>query len=204
MWAGRPLRSARPVAVPAVAGLGYASRRALACAGFALSSASMLTISPSYMKTPAESDPHRARAFFTMVSNTGWTSVGELLMTRRISPVAVCCSRVSVNARLRRSSSPNRLTFSIAITAWSAKVWSRAIWLGEKGPGFGRSTVITPIGTPSRSIGTAMMPQNVAAVATAPTAYSGSSRTSGMWAIRRSSTARPAAVPRPGGAGQML
>ena len=40
-----------------------------------------------------------------MVSNTGWTSVGELQMTRRISLVAVCCSSVSVRSRLRVSSS---------------------------------------------------------------------------------------------------
>ena len=30
-----------------------------------------------------------------MASSTGWTSVGEEAMTRRISAVAVCCSRVS-------------------------------------------------------------------------------------------------------------
>jgi len=29
------------------------------------------------------------------VSSTGWMSVGELLITRRISAVAVCCSRAS-------------------------------------------------------------------------------------------------------------
>ena len=38
-----------------------------------------------------------------IVSSTGWTSVGELEMTRRISPVAVCCSRASVSSRLRPS-----------------------------------------------------------------------------------------------------
>ena len=37
------------------------------------------------------------------MSNTGWTSVGELLMTRRISLVAVCCSSASVRSRLRAS-----------------------------------------------------------------------------------------------------
>ncbi len=52
----------------------------------------------------------RSRA---MVSNTGWMSVGELEMTRRISLVAVCCSEVSVRSRLRASSSLNRRTFSI-------------------------------------------------------------------------------------------
>ena len=61
-------------------------------------------------------------ALSAMVSKTGWTSVGELEMTRRISPVAVCCSRVSVRSRLRASSSWNSRTFSMAMTAWSAKV----------------------------------------------------------------------------------
>ena len=54
-------------------------------------------------------------ALCTMASNTGCTSVGELLITSRISAVAVCrssASLVSLNSR----------TFSIAITAWSAKV----------------------------------------------------------------------------------
>ena len=47
-------------------------------------------------------------------------------MTRRISPVAVCCSRDSVSSRFRASSSVNSRTFSMAMTAWSASVWSRA------------------------------------------------------------------------------
>ena len=51
-------------------------------------------------------------------------SVGELEITPRISLVAVCCSRVSVSSRFRASSSWNSRTFSIAMTAWSAKVWS--------------------------------------------------------------------------------
>ena len=37
-----------------------------------------------------------------MVSNTGWMSVGERLMTRRISLVAVCCSSASVRSRVAR------------------------------------------------------------------------------------------------------
>ena len=40
--------------------------------------------------------------------------VGELAMTPRISLVAVCCSNASL-------SSWNNRTFSMAITAWSAK-----------------------------------------------------------------------------------
>src|SRR3989304_537262 len=64
---------------------------------------------------------------------TGWRSVGELLMTRRISLVAVCCSSASVRSRLRACSSWNKRTFSMAITAWSAKVSSSLICLSENG-----------------------------------------------------------------------
>jgi len=60
------------------------------------------------------------------MSNTGWMSVGELLMTRRIALVAVCCSSDSVRSRLRASSSLNRRTFSMAMTAWAANVRSRS------------------------------------------------------------------------------
>ena len=48
-------------------------------------------------------------------------SVGEAAMTRRISPVAVCCSSASVTSRLRAWTSSNSRTFSMAMTAWSAK-----------------------------------------------------------------------------------
>ena len=91
--------------------------------------------SPSNRKTARELAPRTAvTALSAMVSNTGWTSVGELEMTRRISPVAVCCSRVSVRSRLRASSSLNRRTFSMAMTAWSAKVLRSAICRSENGP----------------------------------------------------------------------
>ena len=46
----------------------------------------------------------------TMASNTGCTSVGDSLITRRMSAVAVCCSSASVVSLIRR-------TFSMAITA---------------------------------------------------------------------------------------
>src|SRR5262245_40503035 len=57
-----------------------------------------------------------------MVSNTGFSSPGERLMTPRTSDVAVCCSSDSVSSRVRACTSSNNRTFSIAITAWSAKV----------------------------------------------------------------------------------
>ena len=87
-----------------------------------------------------------ARALCTMVSKTGWTSVGELEMTRRISLVAVCCSRASVSSRLRASSSVNRRTFSMAMTAWSAKIWSSSISRSEKSPASARPTDDGPDG----------------------------------------------------------
>ena len=92
-------------------------------------------------------------------------SVGELEMTRRISPVAVCCSSVSVRSRLRASSSLKRRTFSMAMTAWSAKVLRSSICVSGNGPGSGRPTPITPIGSPSRSIGVARKLRNPAVLA---------------------------------------
>ena len=57
----------------------------------------------------------QSAAFSATTSSTGCKSVGELAMTPKISLVAVCCSSDSL-------SSWNRRTFSMAITAWSAKV----------------------------------------------------------------------------------
>ena len=81
-------------------------------------------------KVAASSASQSATALFRIASNTGCTSVGEPLMTLRISAVAVCCSSdslVSLNSR----------TFSIAITAWSAKVLSRSICFSRERPDFG-------------------------------------------------------------------
>ncbi len=84
-----------------------------------------LAIEPEHGARTARSQSRAALC--AIASNTGCTSVGELEITRRISPVAVCCSRVSVRSRLRASSSVNSRTFSMAMTAWSAKVFSSAI-----------------------------------------------------------------------------
>ena len=54
-------------------------------------------------------------------------------MTRRISLVAVCCSNASVRSRLRSCNSLNSRTFSMAITAWSAKVFEKCdLLVGER------------------------------------------------------------------------
>jgi hypothetical protein len=70
--------------------------------------------------------------------NTGWTSVGELLMTRRISLVAVCRSSASVRSAFLAWSSLSSRAFSIAIAAWSAKVSMRAMWPSVNGRTSGR------------------------------------------------------------------
>src|SRR2546425_530239 len=55
---------------------------------------------PSKVKMPPLWASQRRRAFVRIVSNTGCTPVVELLMTRKISLVAVCCSSASIDARV--------------------------------------------------------------------------------------------------------
>ena len=57
--------------------------------------------SPSNVNTALKVASQSLSAFAAIVSKTGCTSVGELLMTRRISLVAVCRSSDSVRSRLR-------------------------------------------------------------------------------------------------------
>ena len=109
----------------------------------------------SFRKIVASYASQSRAALRTIVSKTGCTSVGERLMTRRISLVAVCCSSVSVRSRLRASSSWKRRTFSMAMTAWSAKVFTSSICLSVKGSTLVFHRTNTPSSAPSRSIGTA-------------------------------------------------
>ena len=48
-------------------------------------------------------------------------SNAERLITLSTSAVAVCCWKDSARSRVRVCTSSNKRTFSIAITAWSAK-----------------------------------------------------------------------------------
>ena len=66
-----------------------------------------------------------------MRSNTGFASATELLMTCSTSAVAVCRSSASFVSR-------NIFAFWIAITAWSAKVFSSASSFGVKPPSSAR------------------------------------------------------------------
>ncbi len=86
------------------------------------------------------------------VIGVGWAKPGpaskvERLMTLSTSAVAVCCCSDS-------RSSLSRRVFSMAMTAWSAKVFSNSSWTFDIGPGSAQPTPMTPIGSPSRSIGT--------------------------------------------------
>ena len=54
-------------------------------------------------------------------------------MTRSTSPVAVCCCSASLTSAVRACTSSNRRTFSMAITAWSAKVSTNSICFLVKG-----------------------------------------------------------------------
>jgi hypothetical protein len=68
-------------------------------------------LGPSIRYIDATDASHRRAARSAIASSTGFTSVGELEITRRISLIAVCWSSasfVSLNSR----------TLSIAIAAW--------------------------------------------------------------------------------------
>ena len=102
---------------------------------------------PSYSRKVAKLDSQMRVAFSNIALKTGANSPGELLMTLSTSAVAVCCSSDS------RSSSSRPRTFSIAITAWSAKVLTSSICLSVNGRTTRRRVTSTPIGCPSRKKG---------------------------------------------------
>ena len=69
-----------------------------------------------------------------IASNTGCSSAGELADDlQHLRLVAVCCSSASDSSRVRACTSSNSRTFSIAITAWSAKVVTSSICLSVNG-----------------------------------------------------------------------
>ena len=66
-------------------------------------------------------------------------------------------SRAASAAALAAASSSNSRTFSIAIAAWSAKVVTSSICLSVNGRTSERVNARTPMGMPSRNIGTPRM-----------------------------------------------
>ena len=105
-------------------------------------------------QTPKLASQRRV-AFASMASKTGSNSPGDELMTRSTSAVAVCCSSDSVSSRVRCCSASNSRTFSMAITAWSAKVVTSSICLSVNGLISFRRIIRTPIASSFRMSGTA-------------------------------------------------
>ncbi len=113
------------------------------------------------------------------------------------SLVAVCCSRASRSSSLRVASSVKSRTFSMAMTAWSAKVWSSATCRSLKSRASVRRTLIEPMATPSLINGAFNVVRwpKVRAVALPSGNSSTSVCRSATWITRASSTDRPLAVP---------
>jgi len=72
-------------------------------------------------------------ALSSMVWKTGLNSPGDELMTRRTSDVAICCSSDSLRSSVRWRSSLSNRVFSMAMTAWAAKLCTSSICLSVKG-----------------------------------------------------------------------
>ena len=128
-------------------------------------------LSPSQSKSVPNLASQRRVAFASMASNTGSSSPGELEMICSTSEVAVCCSSASLSSAVRACTSSNSRTFSIAITAWSAKIVTSSICFSENGRTVFLTSEITPIGFPSRRSGTPRTVRKPALLAGFPSSY---------------------------------
>src|SRR5262245_25341572 len=84
-------------------------------------------VSSSSRQMTVRSDWHSLCAVATIVSKTGCTSLGEREITPSTSLVAVCRSSDSCSSFVRACTSSNSRVFSMAMTAWSAKVLTSSI-----------------------------------------------------------------------------
>jgi len=85
-------------------------------------------------------------AVATIASSTFCKSDGERETMFKTSLVAVWYSRDSVSSRVRACTSSNNRVFSMAITAWSAKVSSTSIcFLVSSKPGWGWARMMVPM-----------------------------------------------------------
>src|SRR6266513_2715763 len=111
----------------------------------------------------ARSASHSRTAFSASVSKTGWRSNVDRPITLSSSLVAVCCSRATLSSLLRASSSVNRRTFSMAMTAWSAKVFSSSTCVSAKYPGIARAgrvfLLVAGIGEDIRDMNDSTVPE---------------------------------------------
>ena len=81
------------------------------------------------------------------------------------SDVAVCCSSDSDSSRVRCCSASNSRVFSMAITAWSAKVSTSLICFSVNGRTSARYRLKMPTGIPSRRSGTPRMVRKLPSLA---------------------------------------
>ncbi len=121
----------------------------------AMESTGSVITCPSNRTSPANAASQSVVALLTMASRTGCTSVSDLEMIRRMSPVAVSRSSPSVSSRFRASSISRRRSFSRAMAAWSAKVRRSAICFAVNGRTRARQMMISPTTAPSRRSGVA-------------------------------------------------
>ncbi len=151
----------------------------------------------SYSKTTPPSSPESSTARETMVVSTVARSRVEPT-ARPTSPSAVSCSTDRVRSAVRASSALNRRTFSIAITAWSAKVCSSPICLSVNGPASPRRSCSAPIAAPSRMRGTATDAWKPSSRAWCQVRGNSAATAamSGTWTTRCSSTLRAVMVSR--------
>ena len=110
--------------------------------------------SPCRVAIPPRSAPQSRPAISHSVSSTGCRSKVERLMTLSTSLVAVWYSSDSSRSCVRWRSSLSSRVFSIAMTAWSAKVVTSAICFSVNGSTRERPNVMTPINASSRISGT--------------------------------------------------
>ena len=136
-------------AQPRSAESGRWSRRSATDAGVDPCAATSRTESPSRRQIAALTAPQNRAALSATTSMTGWRSVGELAITRRISAVAVCCS----SASFRLVEQPDVLDGDDRL---GGEGLEQCDLLGPRTAATSRrATVMVPIGSPSRSIGTA-------------------------------------------------
>ena len=90
MWKMLRSRTARVASSGEVSGAGNCERnRSIRAAGTPWVAA-RCSISPSTTNTAQLKAPHTCTPLQAMASKTGWASVGDVPMTRKISAVAVC------------------------------------------------------------------------------------------------------------------
>src|SRR6516164_230383 len=96
---------ARAAALLRLGGAGYARRFISSTSGVRLWCATKWRSWPSNRYTKQNWPSQSRLALSAIMSNTGWTSVGERLMTLSTSAVATCCSRASFSSRVSRATS---------------------------------------------------------------------------------------------------